>query len=232
MTSETPLSNSFHPMADWAPRASQTMPDLEPYMRETKGDVEDTFKALNLPAYRRSIQPLQEFLHHPEEALNSMRTDSCWYQIINSTGRHTYLDIPVKTILNHIKEKSENIAGATIVVSEYLPNVYGGNIVVSQSGQLYAEFGEGTNADYTAGNSVPTHFVSSKFGTDVCEYSFDDPKLRSALWQAISAVRSDGEYQPGYYEFVIADDDGRLRPIFTDARLNNPIYQSSDTDVA
>lgn len=196
------------------------------HANETKADTQDVFDALGLPTYRRIIRPLDTFDAATEEGLANFTTPNVWFQIIRPESKDAQLDIPINALNVAIEPYRDTASNGTLIlVSEYLDNRYGGNIVITPEGQLIAEFGAGTNTDYTAGNATLGHFISSAHGTQTLRYSFDDPQLRQTMYDAIRPLRRGGEVQPGYYEFILGDDNGKLRPIYTDARLDNPIYQ-------
>ncbi len=189
------------------------------YARETKADTQEVFDALDLPTYKRILTTKQSF--RPEQ-IEAFRFDAFWLQIFGSEEKTTKLNLTRDELLQEVGDPSiDETTG--ILVSEFLENKYGGNMVVSDNGQIVIEFGKGTNSDYTARNVTPSHFAISEPGTGTMQYSFADIKLRELVWNnVIRPIRQGGEPLPGYFEFIVADND---EVIFVDARPTNPIYR-------
>lgn len=197
---------------------------------ETRHDTKEKFDSLDLPTYTRHILTVSNFLDNPQGFLSDLKTPTTWFQIITPKGKHTEHDIGLDKLVNKVSVYG-GYPESPLLISEYLPNIYGGNIVVTKAGNIIAEFGEGTNTDYTSRNKTPTHHAVSTPGTKVMRYNFSDPSLRSVIYQAIRPIKRGGEPLPGYYEFIIGDDRGTMRPIFIDARTENPIYQLPDSAI-
>ena len=190
------------------------------------------FQAMRLPGYRHQIKlPSSEFAADPDAAFASIPTEKCWFQVLptsNDEGIKLTVVGNGKTheeaktiILEHISSKNA-FDKSEVFLSEFMDNIYGGSIVVNSLGELYAEFGEGTQIDYSAGERKPTHFANKSLGRCV-QYSFDDVRLRTATWNAIESIpHSDSEFFPGYYEFALVGEN--LRPLFLDYR-SSPVFQ-------
>jgi hypothetical protein len=163
--------------------------------------------------------------------MGKILTERCWFQILPTDGDQnvkltvvedglTHEDAKLR-ILGHVAAKQAQDR-TEIFLSEFLQNHYGGNITVNNNGELYAEFGEGVQIQYSAGEKTPSHYVTKKMG-EIVHYSFDDTRLRTAIWNTIRSIpHADGEFYPGYYEFALAGD--QLRPIFFDYR-SIPVFQ-------
>ena len=158
-----------------------------------------------------------------------------WFQLIPRGGankKFTILDVPPEVVQSRVVQLMQdnllNVADYNILISEYLDNKYGGQMVVGKDGAVSVFFGEGTEQDYSTGSKTPTYTAHAGF-TGALHYSFDDEKLRTVTQKIVSATEtadSDGRFgighHPGYYEFAIGEnEDGTLRPIFLD-------YRSSD----
>lgn len=227
----------INPMAKWAisigeanlgPRAAALFAEINRPRHETAIE----FQIMGLPGYNNQVQvPFREFEADPNEVMSRIQTELCWFQVLpidgdqnaklTEVGDGLEKEYAKQRILGHVAAKSAEDR-TEIFISEFLKNYYGGNITVNKAGELYAEFGEGVQIQYSAGEVSPTHFVTKKTG-EVVRYSFEDTLLRSAIWKTIRSIpHADGEFYPGYYEFALAGES--LRPIFFDYR-HSTIYQ-------
>ena len=225
-----------HRLSEWArvlarySAATAAMSELT----KTKADYQQQFDAMELPSYKRYIEPLSLFIqhrltgdeNHMDTAIRDeqLQTPSLWYQLIpfrESENRVTMLDVSSTELAVDIQKrlaKDEIDAGKyAILVSEFLPNAYGGQIVIDDDGGTAVYFGEGLEEKYSSGEQTPKFSADNKRATRTFHYSFDDPVLRQIIYSAVQATHG----VPGYYEFAVGRDDtknGALRPISLDYR--------------
>ena len=226
------MTEHYH-MDKWATALGENGFDksVRSELAKTKTDYAKTFESLNLPTYKRYIEPLQVFLdrletnEEPAEAVvrDTLETSKLWYQLIahqEESRRITALDVTPDDLSREVRDKVKNGTinpqECTILVSEFLPNEYGGQIAIQDDGVTEVYFGRGDEADYSAGENPPQFSATNNNPTRVFRYSFDDSKLRSAIYSAVKATGG----IPGYYEFALGcdEDNGVLRSIFLDYR--------------
>lgn len=131
-----------------------------------------------------------------------------------------------KDLLEDVKSyklKNPGIA-ATVTVSECADIKYMGSITVNDEGYIHAEFNDAP-IPTTRNGVTPPYRVSRHFFFDTFEYSFEDRKLRSAIYKSIMAIPHTGSgrtlsWEPGYYEvmLVLNNDGYTLSPAFYDLR--------------
>lgn len=229
-------SSVINPMAKWALAIGNTNTGrstaLFAEINRPRQETLTEFNTMGLPGYNNQLLiPYEDFANSPESAMSQIPTKHCWFQVLPTDGDQGIKLTLVEDGLTHAYAKDRIMEHVTrhraekrtlVFLSEFLKNHYGGNISVNSQGELYAEFGQGTQIQYSAGEATPTHFATKKTG-EVTRYSFDDMRLRAALWGALRSIpHSDGEFYPGYYEFSLAGDN--LRPIFFDYRKSE-FYQ-------
>ncbi len=195
---------------------------------------------LNLPRYRSTTLPLTTFLDEPEMHFNKLDANKYWINLppINpSLQRFRQIDLSRKDVTTFIEENipTHQISNYNLHLSEYVKNLYGGNIVVSKDGlNVSIEMGDGVQSPIATGEKTPTYITNRDPFTGIFKYSFEDNDLRRAVWRTISAIPHDGEardmkFLPGYYEFILAHRDSTkaLEPIFLDYSSSS-IYQMSE----
>lgn len=197
-------------------------------LSKTKADYIQEFEALHLPTYTRYIEPLGKFLTRETVRDEGMNTPTLWFQLIPTSvdkQKYTVLDVNDEQIRSEVERliDEHEVGQYDILISEFLPNKYGGQMVVDEEGRVEVYFGEGKEADYSTGEKTPEFHVSNADPTGRFKYSFEDVGLREAAWRLIAATTSHSDngrfkkaYHPGYYEFALCGDD--LRPIFLDYR--------------
>lgn len=198
---------------------------------QTKVDNEEMFNGMDLPTYKRYIEPLQAFLERLDSGDDGLienvgnkvlATTKLWYQLIprkKAGDKITVLDVTPEELISQIRGINTgkiNPQEYPILVSEFLPNEYGGQIVIQDDGAVEVYFGEGAEAEYSTREKPPQYSATNNNPTRVFKYSFDDQKLRGIIYSTIKATGG----IPGYYEFTLGRDeqDGILRPIFLDYR--------------
>ena len=219
------LVEKSNPMATWERHISSDLyPDLKMWAAETKQQVIETPESLGLPCYKQLHVPLGLFLENPDQFTSELSSQKYWFQLtsVSQQTKITVVDV-------HSDELQDAVASVdttrpddtSLLLSEYADNLFGGNIVVGEKGRIIAEFSEGLQGKVASQEVIPDFTTTSRPGTNTLSYSFEDNRLRSAIWSLVQPIR----YLPGYYEFTILDG---WRPIFLDARLRNPIYQIAD----
>ncbi|HMQ96326.1 MAG TPA: hypothetical protein PKD19_03855 [Candidatus Saccharibacteria bacterium] len=204
---------------------------------KTKADYVEQFSALQLPTYVRTIEPLESSL---QEGVNAegITTERCWFQLMPNNPHDTKVtvldvakDDALNSVIASINQHDINPVDYQLLVSEFLENRYGGQMVVSEMGMVSIYFGEGNEADYSTGNKVPQYTADNNRPTNTFHYSFEDTELRRSVQKLVEAITLKGGdsmrpgYHPGYYEFALCGDE--LKPIFLDYRPSD-IYQLPD----
>lgn len=240
--SEVDRQQTYSSMQTWA-KALQRHADLAHLATAaaiTKVECRDEFDSLQLPTYARYIMPLTDFYARAEAPRDeAMITPTLWFQLIPNTQygeRQTVLDVPDSELVAAIDARVtvDERNKYDILVSEFLQNKYGGQMIVDASGSVEIWFGEGNEMDYSSGEKPPTHTADNHTATGRFQYSFEDEQLREAVWQiaGAAAVPNDVDgrfgmsFHPGYYEFALCGEE--LRPIFLDYR-SSPFYQTELT---
>jgi hypothetical protein len=126
--------------------------------------------------------------------------------------------------------KEEDYANYDLLLQDLFPQFYGGNIVCSTNGNVFAEIVEGPigHNDLVTSRKNPEFTVRRDLHTGRFLYSFEDEDLRRGIWRTLTAIPHEVEqeefgarrmeFRPGYYEFYLTreTEDGGLRPIFMD----------------
>lgn len=214
-----------NPMAAWERGIpAGVYPELKMWASETKQDVPETPESLGLPHYRQLRLPVGVFLSSSDQVIAELSCEKYWFQLTPEPPHKkvTVVDVLSNELRNTVESQSQSYSRKTsLLISEYANNLFGGNIVIGSMGRVVAEFAEGLQSKVASQEIIPEFTVSSSPGTNSLTYSFDDPRLRRAMWQLIRDIRK----LPGYYEFTILEG---WRPIFLDTRLRNPIYRIAD----
>lgn len=241
---EYPVSR-LHNTIEWAKaiRAVDPHSSLISPLEMTKADYAEVFDSLNLPTYSRHITTLSDFLETQDVRHGNQKTEKLWIQLmpnVPSRPKITELDIEEDKIVEKVQDLIEqhdlNPLEYDILISEFMKNEYGGQMIVSPNGEDVAVFfGEGAEQDFSSGSKTPEYMARTTL-TGVIRYSFEDSTLRETIWSLIKATscpsddgRFDRRFHPGYYEFALCEDNGKLKPIFLDYRPDD-IYQLPDMD--
>lgn len=207
----------------------------------TKVDCAKEFEALNLPGYVRTIESLSTFLANGEPNTAGMKTDRFWFQLIPSTPNGNKITVLDKTrediypqVQTIIRDNGISPQEYSLLVSEFLENRYGGQMVISKAGEVSLYFGAGAEIDYSSGSKIPEYSADNKNSAGIFHYSFEDSDLRKAAQKLVQAVAISDvnsfrpNYHPGYYEFALCgDNDQSLWPIFLDY-MPSDFYQLSE----
>lgn len=113
----------------------------------------------NLPRYQKVSFSLMNFLNNPDSQINLLPkpvTGKYYTSIVDEkTGKRIFkLNQSRRQILPFIqaKLKSEEISKeSTMTLSEYWPNLYGGNIIIGEDGQVVIELVKGKHAKLAKG---------------------------------------------------------------------------------
>ena len=223
----------YLPLVNWADamdRVGGINPEVTAELSKTKADYTENFAELALPTYKRYIEPLASFLHEQSPRHEGMNTPTFWFQLIpkfaggEKLTRLDVADIDIHdTVQELIAKNNIDLDKYDILVSEFLTNKYGGQMVVGDGGEVAVYMGEGTEAEYSTAEKSPQYIADNMRSTGTFHYSFEDPELRLAVQNLIQAAaiqadngRFENNYVPGYYEFALCGDE--LRPIFLDYR--------------
>lgn len=225
--------SSHYNMAQWA--AAMERLEEGPVTRaliascqETKFDTTKEFEELCLPTFSQYTMSLDDFFVLDNVRTDSMKSERLWFQIAHKDGTSKVTRLDVEDYA--IPEMAYKILAGNepqdynILVSEYLENKYGGHIVIDGESQIYIEFGEGPEYQYSD-SRIPQFKVQSDQYTGVMNYSFEDVFLREKIYSALTAIPHIYNesfrplYHPGYYEFVLCSDN--LRPVFLDYRSSS-----------
>lgn len=190
---------------------------------------------LDLPRYKRINLPLVEFLGNPTTTLSEIGSEKFYISLIPNAKelpRYGTSGLSAEEVLSYINEHvtTNNQENYTLFVQEYFDNLYGGNIIINPSGQIYSEFKSGKQGPIAKGKATPEFTIKRDQHFDSFKYSFEDSHLREIMHDTILSIPHkgegrDAEYLPGYYEFVIVKKkpDGTEEPIFIDYK-NNPAF--------
>ncbi len=199
---------------------------------------------LGLPRLKRITTELINFLENPDEYFNQLESEQYHVSLLSSIeGKRRLRNFgfgEVEAIdFIHRNVASEEVEKFTLVLSEYFPNIYGGNIVVNNDGSMLLEAAEGTHIELVHGHSTPTIFgARDPFLKTIGIYAdpykkkrLDTPELEQVFLGAIHSIPKDqlednGKmgFHPGYYEFVVVRKGKMLVPLFIDFR-DRGIYQ-------
>lgn len=154
------------------------------------------------------------------------------------------IDLSPQELHNYILKNVEDVKvpDFTMLLARYYENKFGGNIVINGTGKVLIEIAEGTHGDLVTGKNTPSIVVEREMLTTrtISYFRFkagkktdlDDPFLRQVIYRTLEYIPKDHylkdydrpEYHPGYYEFILTEENGVLMPIFIDYR-DSRIYQ-------
>lgn len=206
------------------------------YFSDDKIQGLNTLKSMNLPRPFGQVVPARSYICNPDLYFDAVQTEKVFVNLIPSKPdlkKYSRFDIGKDTARQFIERTLpiEAVDDYSIGVFEDYPDLFAGNIVVSQKGNVFIEFGEGDHLNYARGNRIPQFSATQDRFTGIMQYDFTDKALREATWHTLSHVpfEQDGmrrTYTPGYYEFVLFADPktGKLAAHFLDYKAN-PAYQ-------
>jgi hypothetical protein len=222
---------------DWARALRGKFPHLADTLDEDKAVGFQGIERLELPRYRKIETTLTDFMDHAEEYFDEIGSRKFYISVIPKTNDLERFGKPNLTrqgVFDYIDEniQTEDMGSYKFVLQEYFENKFGGSIVIGQEKKDFiAEMRRKTMSGIASGYVTPEITITrSASGVFRFPEGFDDPKERRDIFRTIQAIPHDGgdadmRFTPGYYEFaIVKDDEGAIRPIFTDYR-DNPAYQ-------
>ena len=230
----TKYSGSMNDYADAARKAG--LIDLANILHEDeqiKSDGQKTLERFRLPTLRQTTLPLSDFIKNSDDHFSVLISDLYHVTLLSDIdGKGRIRAFPFK---RHqvIKFINKNITlderkKVTMILKEFYPNMFGGNIIVGNDGRVILEVVSGDHIHVVLGDTEIiafghriSHFKRLIIYTDFHRTALlKDRKLRQALEKTVNYL-----YHPGYYEFVIAKNrKNQFQPIFIDYR-NREIYQ-------
>ena len=219
----------------WITKLTTNAPELREIrdaLIGSRAEMMDAVKELGLPHIPFAHASVDEFLENPEKLAKALKGDHYYYTIQpNDYAARVDTPSPAIASLDAIVELAQEFSSAnskvpfTIVLSEVKQIAFLGNIAVSQDGNIYGEFTD--EGIPPTRSSLTRVFQFHKDHTlDTFKYSFENPELQKAIYQAVSLLPHLGtgrnrEWNPGYYEVqLVPTDTGRLVPYFYDYRTS------------
>jgi hypothetical protein len=221
----------------WADKLRSIDPILADQIDEPRSLGLENLEKNDLPRYKNIQMPLADFISNPEKYCNNLKTSLFWailqptdptkprYSIAIGKSKEEIMSY----IAKNINKKDEN--NYEIILSEYLENSYGGNMIVNGDGKLVIELVSGRENHLDKGKQIPEFIVERDPFTNSFKYSFEDVELRSAIQEMLQSIVEEGngrekKFKPGYYEIVFAREnkDSKLIPKFIDYK-DNPAYE-------
>lgn len=231
-----PKKKSSANINDWAKALREKYPQLAETLDEDKGEGIRGIEELNLPRYKKITTTLEDFEGHTDEYLGEIGSQRFYISLTpreKGLERFGKANLDKQGVLDYI---SENISPDSkgkynIVLQQYFDNIYGGNIVIGEEkNQFIAEMKEGMMSGIASGYKTP-EITITRDSDGVFRYGdIEDETVRKMIYKTFLSIpyQDSGNYKkftPGYYELaIVKDDEGIVRPIFTDYR-KNPAYQ-------
>ena len=224
---------------DWAAALEEVDEASASKIDEPRSVGFEGVERLNLPRYKRREVPLGEFLASPDETFAEIGSEKFYVTLLpkrNDLRRVRKSGLSKEDVLGFVHSEISNneIDDYSLIIQEYFDNLYGGNIVVNPSGQIYIEFKTGKQGEIADGTATPEFTAKRDRFLKAFEYSFEDTHLREIIYKTILSIPHSGEaremeFPVGYYEFVIVqkNEDLPVEPIFIDYR-ENPAYLIPD----
>jgi hypothetical protein len=221
-----PEKSQKYSIEEWGNKLEQLEPGLGSEFLGKKEKSIEMLEKLDLPRYKKHIVPLKEFLDDPKAVTGDLETDRFSVVLIPvnpKLGKFAKWDINLDAAVEFARKNipDSQIEEYKIAVHQFFPNQYGGNIVISKAGKINIEIGSQSEIAY--GTATPEFTAESEDFTGSMRYSFEDEKLRAAIYRTLQSIPHEGEkretkYNPGYYEFLLVkkDEARDLEPIFWD----------------
>jgi len=223
---------------DWARAIRERYPQLAELSQSLDEDKLEGIRGieeLDLPRFKRIETTLSDFLDLSGEYFKEVGSKKFYISLLprkKDMERFGKADLTNEEALEYIRKNinPEDFENYNVVLQQYFDNLYGGNIVVGPERKNFlVEFKKGMMSGIASGYKTPEYTIERN-AVGVFQYSFEDPEMRKIMHDAVmemphSGMGSGANFTEGYYEFaVVKDDDGLIRPIFTDYR-KNPRYQ-------
>lgn len=212
------------------PGDNDQLAGLRDDLEGSRAEMLNRVKALKLPHVPFASASVDEFLNDPSTITQGLqgRKLFCTIQPADYAAR---VEAPKPSIIS-LSEIKDLAAGYTmqatginyhIILSEARDIAYVGNIIVSESGEVYGEFSAEGIPPTRSGLKQVHRFQKDPF-LSTFHYSFEDTDLREAIYRSLDYLPHKGtcrgrEWQQGYYELLLSrEPDGQLRPEFYDYR--------------
>jgi hypothetical protein len=159
----------------------------EDYLTKLTGHL--FLKKFDLPRYKKIIFPLSEFKDAFPKAFDEFQAQSALYfpQLINQkTGERSYVlnktkDETRQYILDFLINKSKKIEDYTLVLSEFWTNDYGGNVIISETGQVMVEIQQGEHTPLTTSQGNISMKANTNQFTGRLEFTTIDTTIDAKL---------------------------------------------------
>jgi hypothetical protein len=232
-----PIQSGTGNVNDWARALRNDYPELASQLDEDRYEGFKNVEAIGLPHYRIEMLPLGEFLESPEEYFIALESQKFFVSLKpkkEELRRYGKAGLDQNEVLAFIEEhiSSEHIADYDVAIGQYINNLFGGTIMVSEKGDVYFEFKRGNHQPVAKG-SAESLFVAFRDSFGHFKYSFEDGDIKKAAYDTILAIPHTGDgremkFLPGYYEVAITKQDAsdELRPYFLDYK-DNTVHQFS-----
>ncbi len=218
----------------WAQSLKEASCELGNGLYQNKAEQYRKLQETSLPQYNRIENvEVSYFLDNPESAVSELSSERFFISLIpkkEGMPRYGKAGLDVDQVVSFIKEKLDldDINKYQITINEYFENLFGGNLVVGQQGDVYIEFKRGEQTDIARGKIVPEFIVTRERFTESFRYSFQDEDIRRIIFMALLSVPHEGKgrrlrFMPGYYEFVVVrrDEESIPETIFIDYSDNS-----------
>jgi hypothetical protein len=214
-------------MSSWGEKVREVDAVLGDELQEDKRAEFKKIADMGLPCYRRFNVPTKNFLKSPQSYLDTLKTEQNYVFFYPSKKREIQ---PKDKVINFVKAtvKSDPEGSEEVLVLEYKPNEFGGNIIIDKGGHIWIEFRKGSQGPVSAGTEIPEYSAEADGFTGTFKYSSPDPEIRKMLYNTVQAIHHDEhEYLPGYYEFhlVKSDAGNSLEPKFVDYKDKKPYLE-------
>ena len=203
------------------PLAEQLYEDVDPYK---------TLEGLGMPTpLYVSFDSVNDFMSNPQEALDGMSSQGVkkFYVGLRPTQpdlkKYRNVGLAVDDVVPYINSvvEPDNRDNYALRVAENAAAIYGGTMIINNSGLVHIEIVKGERLALGTGSVSPEFTARTDQHTGIMKYDFDDTGLKHLVWRAVSLVPSMGENESGlgqkrlrgYYEFCIVDRNGQ-RPVF------------------
>lgn len=212
-------------MEDWTESARQVSPRLADALYSDRITGLKAVEEIGLPHYNRKLMQVGEFMSNPDVFTRDMDCGTFFVTLIPKAGgrRFSEADLDVKQVIYFVRGHLHEAEywDYDMALQQYFENIFGGNIIANSNGMLLAEFRRGRQGPIGSGTVIPEFYVTRNSFTGSFRYSFENPDMREMIYKTIIDIPHEGngramKFQQGYYEFVIVNRDGRLRPIFID----------------
>lgn len=205
-------------------------------LTEDRGLGLKKIREMNLPCPQQFEVVAHDFLKDPSAHTQHFRSEKVYLSVTPRNPAEPRFRTPggvtrdamasfVRDSLSRVPVEKQN--EYRVIGLEYFENNYGGTIIVSSDGRFLIECVRGHQGPVAAGSKTPEFLVSSDPFNGVARYSFEDERMRSALYSLLKQTNM----VPGYYEFALVQEGSDdLAPKFFDYK-DNAAYQLPSADI-